>query len=265
MEIIEFAEKVKQSIMEQLATEKKPGLVCPNGVNPHIDIDYPLMLRGLTVINLHILTLAYAGSATAELDPEKAIQVIKKTGASAEKELLEATEGVNVLKGTFFATALFAACYFRLQSNGMEITERTLSEEIAKLAKFITPERDTKGAIVRESFDIGGALQEAQSGYETVFAVTLPMYRDLLAKGESKSDANRKVLLKLIATIDDTCMYSRQCSLVDDAKKIADYVLNNYTEENVDAMCSYFARTSLSTGGSGDLLILTILANKIFK
>ncbi len=264
MEIIEFVEKAKQSIMEQLATDKKPGLVSPTGPSAHVDMDYPLMLRGLTVINLHLLTIAYSGTVTAELEPEKAIAVIRQTGASAEKDLLEACEKTNVLKGTLFATALFASCYFRLQANGVEITEKTLSKEIATLSSFIKPERETKGAIVRESFDVGGALSEAQSGYKTVFDTALPLYRELIKTGLDKADVNKKVLLKLIATIDDTCMYTRQCSLVADAKTIADYVYNNYNDENLDAMCSYFARTSLSTGGAGDLLILTILAYKIF-
>lgn len=264
MEIIEFVEKATQSIMEQLATEKKPGLVCPSGVSAHIDTDYPLTLRAVTVIKLHLLTLAYAGAVSAEFEPEKAAGVLQKAGETAEKELISTCDGKNVLKGTLFATALFAACYFRLSANNQEITEKSLSEEIAKIAACLKPARDTHGAFVRESFDVGGALDEAKSGYKTVFETSLPLYRKLIEQGESKADANRKTLLKLIATIDDTCMYSRQCSLVSDAKKIAEYVFDNYNEENLDATCSYFARTSLSTGGAGDLLIVTILAYKLF-
>lgn len=264
MEIIKIVEKANQSIMEQLATEKKPGLVCPSGVSPHFDMDYPLTLRAVTVIKLHLLTLAYSGVATADFDYEKSASVIQKAGESAEKELLSACDGKNVLKGTFFITALFVACYFRLYAKNVPITEQSLSKEIAGLSAKLKPARDTKGAFVRESFDVGGALDEARSGYKTVFEISLPLYRKLIEEGMPKADVNRKTLLKLIATIDDTCMYSRQCSLVDDAKKVAEYVFENYNDENLDAMCSYFARTSLSTGGSGDLLVATILAYKIF-
>lgn len=264
MEIVEFVEKVKQSIMEQLATEKKPGLVNPTGISSHVDMDYPLMLRGLTVINFHLFTLAVAGTMIADLEPKKAVAILKASGEAVEKELLEACNGRNVLKGTLFAIALFSASYFSLQTRKEEITEKSLSAEIQKIASELEYPKDTHGALIRESYGVYGAIETAKNGYRVVFDTALPIYRELLKSGLPKADVNRKVLLKLIATIDDTCLFQRQASLVDDAKKIADYVFNNYNEENLDAMCSYFARTSLSTGGSGDLLTLVILANKIF-
>lgn len=264
MEIIEFVEKVKQSIMEQLATEKKPGLVNPSGTSPHVDMDYPLMLRGLTVINFHLFTLAIAGNMIADVEPSKACAVLKASGEAVEKELIEACNGRNVLKGTLFGIAWFSACYFALQTRNEEITEKSLSEEIAKIALHLDYPKETHGALIRESYGVYGAVETAKKGYDIVFNTALPLYRELLKSGLPKSDVNRKVLLKLISLVDDTCMYQRQASLVEEAKKIADYVFNNYNEENLDAMCSYFARTSLSTGGSGDLLTLTILAYKIF-
>lgn len=263
MEIIEFTEKVRQSILEQLATPNKLGLVSPGDNDCHMDVDYPLTLRAVMVINTHLFTFANLGISLADYQYDQVASIFKKVGESAENELLNACENKNVLKGAFFAVALVTSAYFRLLQKG-EPTEKGLSEEIKNIALELPDVKGTHGADVRESYNVEGAMGSARRGYEDVFNISLPLLRQLRKQGISAVEAYEKTLLKLISITQDTCVYYRQAGLAEDIKKIADYLFNNYNEENMSAARSYFKRCNISTGGSGDLLILTILFDKLF-
>lgn len=263
MEIIEFTEKVRQSILEQLASPDKLGLVSPADNDCHLDVDYPLTLRAVIIINTHLFTFAKLGIVMEDNSYEQIANVFKKVGESAESNLLSECENKNVLKGAFFALALVTSAYFRLLQKG-EVCEQALSQEISLIAKELPDVKRTHGAEVRESYNIGGALGSARNGYADVFNISLPLLRELKKQGLNSKEVYERTLLKLISITKDTCVYYRQPGLADDIRKIADYLFENYNEENMSAARSYFKRCNISTGGSGDLLILTILFDKLF-
>lgn len=263
MKIIEFTEKVRQSILEQLAVPDKLGLVSPNNNDCHIDVNYPLTLRAVMVINTHLFTFANLGISLADYSYDQVARIFKKVGESAESELLQACDNKNVLKGTFFAVALVTSAYFYLLQKG-EVTEENLRETIQGIALELPDVRGTHGADVRESYNVEGAMGSARKGYDDVFKISLPLLRQLKKQGLSIKEVYERTLLKLISITKDTCVYYRQPGLAEDIRKIAEYLFENYNEENMNAGRSYFKRCNISTGGSGDLLILTILFDKLF-
>ena len=264
MESIEFIEKVKQSMMEQLATPSKLGLVSPDCACAHHDVSYDDYLDVLGLISTRLYDIAAAAVLTKDDDVKRAARVAQKLGKKIEDELFE-LKGKNLLKGTFFVCALVTSAYFRVQAQEGEVTLLKLRNTMKAIAENLEEARDTNGAYARETYGISGALEEAREGYPYVFETALPIYLGFIAKGLSKTEANQRVLLRLISGLDDTCVYHRAPSLAADVKTIADYLCNNFNEENLKAALSYFDRCSISTGGSGDMLTLILILTKIFR
>ena len=252
-------------MMEQLATPSKLGLVSPNCSCAHNDAVYSEYLDSIQLIATRLYDFAVAAVYTKDYSAKDAAKVFQAIGKKIEKEILDAAGGKNLLKGSFFVCSLVACACFRTQAREGQVDVASLRRTIIDIATNLEEARDTHGANVRETYGVGGALDSARDGYKYVFEVALPIYLGFLAKGLSKTETNQRVLLRLISAIDDTCVYHRTPSLADDVKKIADYLCNEFNEENLSAALSYFDRCSISTGGSGDMLTLTILLAKLFQ
>ena len=265
MESIEFIEKVKQAMMEQLATPSKLGLVSPDFACAHHDVSYNDYIEAIGLISTRLYDLAAVAVLTKDDDVKKAARAFQNLGKKIEDELIAAANGKNLLKGTFFVCALITCAYFRVQERAGAVNLSTLRRAMQEIAENLAEAKGTNGAFVRETYGVGGALEEAKEGYPYVFDVVLPIYLGFLANGLSKVETNQRVLLRLISGLEDTCVYHRVPSLAADVKTIADYLCNNFNEENLKAALSYFDRCSISTGGAGDMLTLILILTKIFK
>lgn len=264
MDSVTFTEKVRQSMMEQLATPSKLGLVSLDFACGHHDVVYQDFLDAIALISARIYDFAIAADITKDKDLSDAVKSFCILGEKVEKELFDLSNGRNVLKGTFFVMAIVTCAFFRLQGLSGQVDLSSLLNMVKDIAAFIPDPKNTHGAYVKETYGVDGALGSARSGYSYVAEVALPIYIGFLSKGMSKNEINQRVLLRLISAIDDSCVYHRASSLADDVKTIADYLCNNFNDENLSAALSYFDRCSISTGGSGDMLTLTIFLAKLF-
>lgn len=260
MNPIDMAALAVDAMRRQLALTPKPGLVDQSGTGAHTDLDYNMMLRVIDILQPHFVTFGQTGLFVAEKSDAEVSHVMQQVGEAAIEDMYAQTDGVNAYKGTVFCLGLFITAYYRLLRLSRPITADSVSAQIAALAAPITRRRDTHGDWVNETYSVGGALAEAQAGYARWLAV-LPMLRRAL----DEEDAAR-FFLYVVAHNADSCLYYRAgAELAQNAATIADYVYQHYTPDNVEAMCRYFERCHLSTGGSGDILTLMLLAERVLR
>ena len=262
MNPITMADFAREAMLEQLSVTPKPGLVDRRSTGAHTDLDYDLMQAAINAAAPHFVTFGQTGLFVAEKSDAELAAVMEKVGVSALESIAEVTGGVNACKGTVFALGLFITAFYRLYRLEKPRTVEAICDQIAALARHIERAKDTHGDWVNESYGVAGALGEARDGYRRWLAA-LPLYRQAKAEGEA---GVARFFLYIVARLKDSCAYYRVgAELAENARTIADYVYDHYTQDNVDAMCSYFERCHLSTGGSGDMLTLIMLADKVLQ
>ena len=249
-----------EAMQKQLDVTPKPGLVDKNGTGAHVDLDYATMQKVIAMLVPHWETFAETGLFLAEKSDAEVSAVMEKVGEAVIDEIFAVTDGVNVYKGTVFCLGLFITAYYRLYRKGAPLTPETISDQIARLAAPIRRRKDTHGDWVKESYQVGGALAEAQAGYRR-WLNALPLLREAVAKGEEA-----RFFLYVVAHLEDSCLYYRAgAELAGNAATIAAYLYEHYNEEDVLAACAYFERCHLSTGGAGDILTLMLLADAVLR
>ena len=218
-----LADLAQRALRLELDTPLKPGLVGPDSVGAHRDMDYDLMRKGIDAIRPFFPRMAVATS------PEE----LRQLGIDAEKAMLAATGGVNTHRGAIFALGL------ALNAGGDSGRMATLATQIC-------------GAL-----DTVGARRMALSGYAALFGDWLPYYRNV--KGDAFG--HQKTLLKIMSELDDTCVihrvgYARAQEVKAEAKKA-------FSEEGLKDMCVRYAAEGISPGGAADMLVLTIFIDSL--
>ena len=92
-----------------------------------------------------------------------------------------------------------------------------------------------------------------------------PLFEDWLLFYSESRDA-RKTLLRIMSTLDDTCVLhrageERAARVKEEAKKL----LEDYSEEKLTDLCTRYAAEGISPGGAADMLSLTILTYSLFN
>lgn len=259
MNPIIMGELAKEALLTSLNVTPKPGLVDKEGTGAHTDLSYELMKKAIEAVAPHFVTFGQTGLFTPEATEEQVSHIMEEVGKAAMAEMYAATGGVNALKGSIFAIGLFITAYYRLFRQGVTPSADNMPQAIAGLAQHIRRAKDTHGAWISESYQVEGALGEAQSGYVKLLAEELWLYRSM-----EGADREIRIFLHIMSTLKDSCVYYRAgADLADDVRTIAAHLYNNYNPDDVRTACRYFERCHLSTGGSGDMLALLLLADKV--
>ena len=222
-----LANLIHKALMAELDTPLKPGLVGPDSNGAHSDMDYALMKRGADAIRRSF-------PAHIGLLPD-----LVALGKAIEADALAATGGVNTHRGAIFALGL-AAC------------AALTGDSIASLAAGLQQPAGTHGA---EAPEAKGALKMAKDGYRELFRDWLPLYRSL----EGDKYRMQKTLLRIMATLDDTCVIHRagiNTALL--IKKEASAILDAFSEEKMINFVDWMNSGKVSPGGSADMLALTV-------
>ena len=249
-----IADLAVRSLMTELDTTPKPGLVDRQDNGAHKDMDYALMSKSVSALRPYLVRLAV--DASQGIDPSR----IKETGVEAEKAMLKATGGVNTHKGALFSIGLAVAAASWLVSTQRAVEAYSLKELISRIAEAIPSAEGTHGAAVRKDFKVKGALENARSGYPELFADWLPYYRGL------KGDPHRchKTLLRIMTTLDDTNVLHRKgAEGLTKVKSEAGSLLQDFSEEGLARMNRDFTAENISPGGSADILSLTVFIDSV--
>ncbi|MBR4734975.1 MAG: triphosphoribosyl-dephospho-CoA synthase [Bacteroidales bacterium] len=283
-----LAALAERALVMELDTPLKPGLVGPDSNGAHSDMNYATMMAGIKALRPFWSRMALAAS------PEE----LREAGIEAERAMMEATGGVNTHRGAIFCLglALNAAAAWR---QGVDIQE-FMQKRLPEIAQTVLHNQLRDSKLAPRPEGIKDARAMALDGYRDLFEDWLPFYHSLCHSENatpchserSEESAVQLTLLRIMSTLDDTCIIKRVGQ--DRAQKVkleAASVLQTASalpasEENyfsgrcpknqfspdiaspthADALkdlCIRYARERISPGGAADMLALTIFIDSI--
>ena len=263
----------------ELDTPLKPGLVCPGSQGAHSDMDYALMQKALSALRPFWFRMAQAPSADK----------LRELGIEAEAAMMAATGGVNTHRGAIFALglALLACGRFSQYADNQEDVQFALG----KIAEGIFDKQLKDSALKKTPRT--GARRMAGSGYRELFEDWLPYYRTQCRKSSSSVSASeenpaglsaeQKLLLRIMSTLDDTCVIkrvgeARAQQVKQEAKALLEEIPGQAGNDeettgptpscpaatgHLREICKRYAVEGISPGGAADMLALTIFIDSI--
>lgn len=261
-----------ESMLFEVASTPKPGLVDRRNCGAHDDMDYFTFMSSAAALHASFAAMAALGIERSSGPVADLLGPLREIGREAERKMFAATGNVNTHKGMIFTMGILCACAgwaggeLPLQSETLcalaaEMCRGICNRELRGLAE---QETRTKGERMYLQYGCRGVRGEVESGYETIRTVSLPVYQKLRMRGLAINDALVQTLLHLIAKTQDTNIVSRHDpETAAYARQYAQQVLAQggmLTPEGrvaVDAMDDEFIRRWISPGGCADLLAVT--------
>ena len=267
-----MASLAERALLRELDTPLKPGLVGPDSVGAHRDMDYGIMRKGIAAIRPFFPRMALATS------PEE----LRQLGIDAEKAMLAATGGVNTHRGAIFALGLALSAAGTLSARRMESAdnERFIKSCLIDFSQSICRKSlndselhstaPSHGAKAVREYGVKGARKLACEGYKPLFEDWLPYFRSV----KTGDYGLQKTLLRIMATLDDTCVihrvgYDRAMEVKGEAaallKEIPGQTGNDGWTGHLKEMCERYASEGISPGGAADMLALTVFIDSILN
>ncbi|KVL36993.1 triphosphoribosyl-dephospho-CoA synthase MdcB [Burkholderia territorii] len=264
-----IAELAERSLVLEIDTYPKPGLVSHVDTGSHADMDAATFARSAAVLRPYFAELAAAGARDADMS------VLRKIGLRAEHAMLAATGGVNTHRGAIFGLGLLCAAAGRRTAPGAAGRTMTLGAFVAQRwgTEILGGPRlpDSHGERASRRYGVGGARREAADGFPTVYSVGLPALRRAQHRVPDDPAAARvDACFALIAALDDTNLLHRggQAGL-DFARATARAFVarggiraRDWRLRAVAAHRAFVARR-LSPGGAADLLAMSVFVDSI--
>ncbi|MFJ9381323.1 triphosphoribosyl-dephospho-CoA synthase MdcB [Streptomyces sp. NPDC101455] len=245
----------------------KPGLVDPHGNGSHTDMDHSMLMRSADALHGAFARCALL-AAELPLNPELRSR-IGAAGRDGERQMYQATGGVNTHRGALWAVGLLASG--AAQGRGAAYAIRFASA-LARLPDSDLPQDSgtSHGAGVRRRFGVPGARGEAAAGFPHVTGHALPTMRRARARGADETSARLDALLAVMAHLEDTCVLHRggPVGLAMIRRGAADVLAAGGTATRSGrrrlADLDQLARTrGLSPGGSADLLAAALFLDSL--
>jgi len=268
-----LAALAERALRLELDTPGKPGLVGPDGPGAHKDMDYDTMLQGIRALRPYWSRMVLAASADE----------LRSLGIEAEKAMMAATGGVNTHRGAIFCLGL------ALNAAGRDVdvvdNQSDMQILLCKIAGEIF-DIQLKDSSLQITPEPRGARRIALEGYKPLFEDWLPYYSAegpicfSVAKKKTDAPENQtgpsaelKTLLRIMSTLDDTCVIKRVGE--ERAAKVKEEILRFAQNDNschpeepeapkdLKALCTQYAAEGISPGGAADMLALTIFIYSI--
>ena len=268
-----IARIAKESLLREVYTAPKPGLVDPLNRGSHIDMDVSDFERSADALEPYFLSCVKTGAEHKSESPESTFPYLKSLGIEAEKSMYSATRGVNTHKGAIFSMGILSGAIGRLMTPDgyMPSTDEILSEA-ARISctsikrDFENIDRSTAGGRAYVECGIRGIRGEVIDGFPSIKNIAIPAYRAALARGKSRNDAGVLTLLHLIANVYDTNLYKRggEAGMLY-ARDLARNLLSSPdpSSESICQMDKELTERNLSPGGCADLLAATYFLTEL--
>ena len=245
------------ALKQELDLTPKPGLVDTNDNGAHTDMDYSIMLNSINALRPFFAKLATMSNSSTLPDAS----ILQQLGIDAEKDMLQATGGVNTHRGALFSMglAVVAACH-SIATSKRDI--QNWSKTVATLASKMPGGCNTHGASIKREHNVAGALELAQDGYKKLTNLWLKYFIN------NKTDENikHKTLLLIMSELDDTNVIHRVgYEKAQKVKRDAAHLLENFSIEALEQMNQRFIESNISPGGAADMLSLTLFLSAIIK
>jgi len=243
------------ALIKEVELTPKPGLVdCANN-GSHTDMTVETFYLSAKAISPFIAQFYNCGSNFNEL---------REIGKKCEEEMFNSTKGVNTHKGMIFSLAVICGA---IGSVGGECLQ-TLQDEIKYICKDLI-QKDfqkilnpcTHGERYYLETNSKGIRGEAQSGYPTIFEISLPFFKQKLDE-YGEEIALKLTLLLLMSITEDSTVYARGgvdglLFVQSEAKKLLEVKDITLLESNLKEFDDMMIKKNLSSGGSADLLGIT--------
>ena len=263
-----ISENAVTSLLAEVHTGPKPGLVDRFNSGAHRDMDEGTFIKSAEALRGYFTDCAYAGMYFGMTGDDKVYESLISMGITAEKTMLEATGGVNTHKGAIFSMGIFACAAGMSEISGRDF--RSCVKSLGEKLSYMTVSRGTAGERISRETGIGGIRKEAALGYPSVFDVGLPILADEIKAGDEEAAA-LKALLAIITEAEDTNVIAR--GGLSAAKWLREEAADILAEcehagfdmraalTELDRQC---IEKNVSPGGSADLLGLCLFALTVY-
>lgn len=260
-DIRDLGELAVQSLLDEVCTTPKPGLVDLRNTGSHRDMDADTFRRSAQALGGYFQDCVRLGMETAPEPPEKTFPLLRQAGLEAEKAMYEATQGVNTHKGAIFTLGILCGALGRLWTGEGTWNLTELFREVSSMTKAAM-EADwarggnTVGHRLYGQQGIRGIRGQVADGLPAVAETGLPVFQSCLKEGMDRNEAGVRTLLHLIARVEDTNMIAR--GGIEGARAGAEQVKvlleKRFSLSDVEALDDWFVERNLSPGGCADLL-----------
>lgn len=255
-----LAQDARDSLLDELYTTPKPGLVDMNNNGAHPDMDVPLFEQSADALTPYFEDAARLGMELCGIGP------LRERGIRAEAEMFAATGGVNTHKGLIYSMGLLLAGMGRCLAEGGSCIGHAaaLAREDAEIRlKKTLADPVTNGGAVYRKYGARGATGEAAAGFpEAVYCLSrLTAYRE---RGCMKPAA--LALCDSMAVLEDTNLLHRGGREgLEFVRKAAGSISEMPAAERIDALHALdreLISRNLSPGGSADMLAIAFLLER---
>ena len=250
-----------QSLLEEVSTTPKPGLVDRRNSGSHRDMDIFTFRASAAALSGYYRNCGRIGMESAGEAPAETFRQLRQAGLDAEQAMYAATNGVNTHKGAIFTLGLLCGAAGRLWKPDGSWKAEEICREVAEMTRDAMEADfrkggDTVGHRLFAEYGIRGIRGQAAAGLPALTELGLPAYQNCLNRGMDKNAAGVHTLLTLIANVEDTNMISRggMAGASAGAEKCAELLKTEYSQEDVEALDDWFIQNNLSPGGCADLL-----------
>ena len=256
----ELAEAAHDSLLDELYTTPKPGLVDLMSCGAHTDMDVPLFEKSAAALVPYFRDAALMGMDCCEMAD------LRRRGLEAEQDMFRATGGVNTHKGMIYSMGLLLAGMGRCLTDGGDCIEHAAELARRDADKYLGENLErpvTNGGAVYRKYGAGGATAEAASGFpEAEYCFSrLVHYRSL---GCGNPDA--LAFCDVMADLEDTNLLHRGGEEgLGFARRAAAEIAAMPEAEREKALAELddeMIRRNLSPGGSADMLALAFLLER---
>lgn len=271
-----------ESLVEEVKTTPKPGLVDQDNNGAHLDMTLQTFLDSAGSLYSYFRDSVKIGSENYS-DIKQLLEKLRPLGKKAEKRMYMITNGVNTHKGAIFSMGIFcSAAGVLLQSDEKldllrfsEVCREIccgLTEEFHSLA-FIPENSETKwthGEKLYLQYGVTGIRGEAEQGFPLVFSFAYPLFQEYKKQGFTSRQSGACTLLHLISKTQDTNLITRMGyeKTLFFQEKLRGF-LKEASPEAILAVLkpldAFFIREHISPGGCADLLALTYFLDFVFR
>ncbi len=264
-----------ESMLYEVTATPKPGLVDRSNNGAHHDMDYFTFMSSTAALHDSFDEMICLGMEYSGIPVSSLLTPLREAGKHAEEHMFLFTEGVNTHKGMIFSLGILCGCagYILGEKAGNGLSAETICLTAARLCQGICEkdftglaqkEQLTKGEQMYQDYGYKGVRGVAESGYEIVRTISLPVYTSLCDSGIPINDALVHTLLYLIKNTEDTNIVSRHN--IETALYAREYagrvlaeggMLSEKGRQMTYQMDRDFIDLYISPGGCADLLAVT--------
>ena len=249
-----LSKTVEESMLKELNQNYKFGLVCKNTNGSHLDLNYKVMKRAVKAIKTPLAQCFFIGLNSNSCD--NMLKLLRPIGLYCEEIMYGATGGANAYKGFIFIGGAILASVGYLINNSLPLSR--LNDVVKSVCYGIDDDNNnqTFGYKAYHEKGFGGIRKLCLSDFQLVVNFSKKIDKQPLLKTltEIVGAIDDSVLLKRSLTFQRYLYFKNLISNVD--------TTNKKQLKKINQQC---LKNNVSIGGSADVLISSILLNKLVK